>query len=819
MADNKELSNIYNFMHDGISTVVSVSNDLLSLNKDNSVDDALDLLTEKLKMLNYFDAFAFYKVKDLIDFNQSFCYPETEKNIIEQDVEEHINKGTFSWALNNTRPVVVSGPVSGYNQVLFSLSTKRRIHGMFIANAKNKGEVSGVSLEILQLILSITVFSIDNLQLTEQLTDYAHNLEDKVSERTKELEAAKIHAEQLSKGRSEFLANMSHEIRTPMNGVLGMMELLEETNLNKKQRHYVNTAKSSGNNMMVILNDILDLSKVESGKLVIEEEEFNLIESISDLSAIFAMELQAKGVDLIVSVDPALPRYLLGGQTRFWQVIMNLLGNAKKFTAHGEIVLTLTLNNIINDEVDIFVSVKDSGVGIAEKSLGKVFESFEQAEVNTSRHFGGTGLGLTLCKKLTNMMGGDINVKSILGEGSEFYFNVKMKQIVDAPETYSFEKEYVFNAVYLSNDNKSLSAVSSVFESLKLKNSLHDSKSDIDKVILALSNKNTNIFLIDEKILQEKNWSAKDIEREYAGDLVEVAVVCNEQNKDKYSDFVGVITKPFLENKLFSYLQTITGEIDTISTSKKEKTKINANVLVVEDNDVNQMVVAGMLNNLGCKYTVAENGQIGLDYLATNKFDIVLMDINMPVLNGRNATIQYRENEPEDEHLPIVALTADVLTENVATYYEAGMDDYMPKPFSSGKLREVLLKWVKQSGVVSGPHHVDTLLIDEAGNFDTEKIDSLKDMMGDAFGGLVETYINRSLELKNNIMKNKDDVGKLIQDIHSLKGSSGTMGAKKLFSICEGFESKLKKGEYESNDSEVNKIMNELNAVHDYLTC
>ncbi|MDH5370804.1 MAG: response regulator, partial [Gammaproteobacteria bacterium] len=310
-----------------------------------------------------------------------------------------------------------------------------------------------------------------------------------------------------------------------------------------------------------------------------------------------------------------------------------------------------------------------------------------------------------------------------------------------------------------------------------------------------------------------------DIEREYAGDLVEVAVVCNEQNKDKYSDFVGVITKPFLENKFFSYLQTITGEIDTISTSKKEKTKINANVLVVEDNDVNQMVVAGMLKNLGCKYTVAENGQIGLDYLATNKFDIVLMDINMPVLNGRNATIQYRENEPEDEHLPIVALTADVLTENVATYYEAGMDDYMPKPFSSGKLREVLLKWVKQSGVVSGPHHVDTLLIDEAGNFDTEKIDSLKDMMGDAFGGLVETYINRSLELKNNIMKNKDDVEKLIQDIHSLKGSSGTMGAKKLFSICEGFESKLKKGEYESNDSEVNKIMNELNAVHDYLTC
>jgi signal transduction histidine kinase/CheY-like chemotaxis protein/HPt (histidine-containing phosphotransfer) domain-containing protein len=778
---NKDLKNIYNFMHDGISTVVAVSNDLLSLNKDNTADDAIDLLSEKLKMLDYFDAFAFYKIKDLIDFKQSFCFPETEKDIIEQDVEEHINNGTFSWALNNTRPVVVSGPVSGYNQVLFSLSTKRRIHGMFIANAKDNGDVSGVSLDILQLILSITVFSIDNLQLTEQLTGYAHNLEDKVSERTKELEAAKVHAEQSNKARSEFLANMSHEIRTPMNGVLGMMELLEETNLNKKQRHYVN------------------------------------IESIDDLASIFALELQAKGVDLIVSIDPAIPRYLLGGQTRFWQVIMNLLGNAKKFTESGEIILTLTLNNIKDNEVDIFISVKDSGIGIAEKSLGKVFESFEQAEVNTSRHFGGTGLGLTLCKKLTNMMGGDINVKSTLGEGSEFFFNVKMKQVVDAPVTYTFAKEYDFNVVYLSDDSKSLNAVSSVFESLNIKNTLCDSGSDIDKEISRLNSKNTNVFLVDEKVLKDKGWSAEEIERNYASNSVEVAIVCNEQNKDKYSDFVGVITKPFQVNKFFSYLQIITGEVDTTSESKNEQNKINANVLVVEDNDVNQMVVSGMLENIGCEFTMAENGLIGLECLKKHKFDIVLMDINMPVLNGRNATIQYRENEPDDEHMPIVALTADVLSENVATYYEAGMDDYMPKPFSADKLREILMKWVVQSKGDLKLHPVDTFSTYESINIDTDKIDSLKDMMGDAFIGLVDTYVNRSLELKKNIVNNKDDVEELIQDIHSLKGSSGTMGAIKLYSLCERFEFKLKKGEYKSNDSEVEKISSELDAVHKYL--
>ena len=825
--ENKNIYDIYNFMRNGVSSVASISNELLSLTKNNNTHDIISLLVDKFKALDCFDSFSFYEVKDLIDFEQTHCYPANANIFIEEDVESHIDKGTFAWALKHTHPVVVKGGVSGNNQVLMSLSSKRRIHGMFIANAKDNGEINGTVLDVLQLLISISIFSIDNLHLTAKLKDYTVNLEEKVAQRTKELEKSKLAAEQSTKARSEFLANMSHEIRTPMNGVLGMMELLKATELDELQLNYVQTAQNSGNNMMVILNDILDLSKYESGNLVLEKEDFNIVDTVDEIASLFSNELQAKGVGLSVYLDPQIPTFLYGGKTRFWQVIMNLLGNANKFTETGDIDLSLKLINTENNELEILVTIKDTGIGIPEGSLGKIFESFEQAEANTTRRFGGTGLGLSLCKRLTHMMGGDVHVKSTLGVGSEFYFTAKFKRGSKGRRAYTLEQDTLSKTkvIYIDDVRRKNIIAESIFKRLNISFEISSSLDEISSLTAFSfdSNKNNILFVTEDVLLKDPVTQEKL--SELIQQSINVAVVCSEETQYKYDGVFNTLVNPIQTRQVFDFVLSTAEEKYVLFEDNHTNESLSANVLLVEDNTVNQMVAKGMLDNLGCNVFVAENGLLALDALEKHKFDLVLMDINMPVLSGNDATKQYRSNEAEGEHLPIIALTANVLAEDIKSYYAAGMDDYMSKPFTSEKLKEVVIKWMGEK--IKKEAAKKKITIDDKSaetkitrlnavpdyadlNVDLMTIANLKEMMGEAYKELVSTYCSRSADLKNSILSNKDNDEGLISDVHSLKGSSGTMGGTKLFSICSDFEAVLRKGALMDREAEKHKILNEL---------
>ncbi|MEL7579640.1 ATP-binding protein [Pseudoalteromonas sp. D15MCD-2] len=396
----------------------------------------------------------------------------------------------------------------------------------------------------------------------------------KFRELSKDLSEAKHSAEHTTKVKSEFLANMSHEIRTPMNGILGMARQMARTTLTSEQSKMLHLIQSSGASLLVIINDILDLSKIEASKIELESEPVDLSYLLEELRHLFQEQADSKNIQLYISTTPEVEKLaFLADETRLKQVLINLLGNAVKFTERGSVSLTVNIQEIGLDEVKLTFNVSDTGIGIASEHLGTLFEAFSQADTSITRRFGGTGLGLTISNKLLNLMEAPLKVESALGEGSHFYFDLKAKRTL--------------------------------------------SSMDLD-----------------------------------------------------HQDIL-------------------------LTTSKKVIDLSNINALVVEDNDINQIVIEAMLNEFNItSINMANNGQEAVEQCELGVFDIIFMDMQMPVLDGPQATLKIREFSAF-KHTPIIALTANVLSTDKQRCFDAGMDDYIAKPLEYDALRSILLKWCK----------------------------------------------------------------------------------------------------------------------------
>ncbi len=536
-----------------------------------------------------------------------------------------------------------------------------------------------------------------------ELAAYHSELEQKVEERTHKLEQA-------NKAKSEFLANMSHEIRTPMNGVLGMTELLLGTPLAKRQRQYARTIHNSAMALLGIINDILDYSKIEAGKLELETIAFNLETMLDDCSAIFAMKCAEKPVQLVTRIDHRIPVALMGDPTRLRQVLMNLIGNAFKFTEKGQIIIRTEWLETQQQKVRLRFSIQDSGIGLSADQISRLFQSFSQADTSTTRKYGGTGLGLAICKQLSELMGGEIGVYSTPGEGATFWFTAcfgvaetcelcvrqqKLEAGMQGKSLLIIDEHHAYREMVIEKAlawGMRAEATGSLGQATKL---LANAKADghpYDIVMLASDG---------ERLDFASSIGSRD---EYGTPTI--IVTCPAHHLPESSELTRrglslLLEKPTAQVELRNVLARACGvsvdheEQPDATHQEKPLDFSQLRVLVAEDNKVNQLVIDGMLKKLGIKPRLAENGLLALAACekAEEPFDLVLMDCEMPELDGWSASQLIRENDfrrANGEPVVIIALSAHAMSIEKEKARAAGMDDYLSKPISMDRLIEAL---------------------------------------------------------------------------------------------------------------------------------
>ncbi len=640
---------------------------------------------------------------------------------------------------------------------------------------------------------------------------------------TEELRQAMETAKTANQAKSTFLARMSHEIRTPMNAFLGMVHLVLRTNLSAKQRDYLLKLQNSARNLLHIINDILDFSKVEAGKLRLESVVFNLDETLSSLADISVLKAEEKGLEVVFFTAPDVPLELVGDPLRLEQVLTNLMSNALKFTDQGEVLLSITLQDRLDDRARICFTVQDSGIGIPSERLGTLFESFTQADESTTRKFGGTGLGLAICKNLVELMGGDIRVDSTLGLGSSFQFTVPF-ELPEEPRLMklSLNPELQgLRALVVDDNEASREVLAEMLKAFTFEVTTTDSG---DNALLLLDPESSgtrpfDLVLVDWKMPGldgiETSRRIKDSGQENVGRKIPAVLMVTAYDlEDARNDaqdigIDGFLTKPVNQSILFDTILTVFSTLEVERTRAKASKRPNedlarliagARILLVEDNHINRQVALEFLGQAGVTVDSAENGLQAIAAIAEHDYDAVLMDIQMPELDGLEATRRIRAL-PEYASLPIIAMTAHALAGDKEMSHAAGMNDHLNKPIDPDALLTVLGKWV----------HPDPSRNDNSPRVDIREgfpdfthIDlreALKLFAGNP-GLYRKLLLDFHRDYKNSFEKleiqfRNKDYDSVQRMVHTIKGIAGNLYATGLRKACASLEFALKQGRHD----------------------